>query len=321
MPHPSPSRTELLRAALEAAQRGWPVFPLRPGDKRPAGHCEERCPATGRCAGGHLTPEQRATTDTGLIEACWGTAPYGVGIATGPAGLVVLDLDVPKNRDDTPPAEWAHTGVNDGMDVFAMLCERHGRPFPTDTFTVRTGRGGLHLYFTAPAEKRLRGSGGALGWKVDTRAWGGYVVAPGSIVRRRTYRIEQDTAAAPLPTWLGDLLTPPPAPPPVSVTALRARIARTDRYAAAALAGEVGKVQAAGQGRRNKALYNAAYALGRLVAAAALTEQEVTDALTAAALSTGLAPSRTASSIRDGIRRATANARSAAPPAPARTAL
>jgi bifunctional DNA primase/polymerase-like protein len=305
-PHPA-----LLRAALDAAERGWPVFPLRLGDKRPAGHAEARCPRTGRCAEGHLTPERRATTDPALIEACWRQRPYNVGIATGPAGLVVIDLDVPKDPSDTPPPEWALPGVSDGMDVFAALCEQHGQRMPTDTFTVRTGRGGLHLYFTAPAEKQLRGSGGALGWKVDTRAWGGYVVAAGSVVGR-PYGIEQAVPPASLPTWLGDLLTPPPAPPPVSPAALRARIGHVDRYAAAALTGEVEKVQSARQGGRNKALYNAAYALGRLIAAGTLTEQDVTDALTGAGLSTGLAPARCTSTIRDGIRRAAHNQGAAA---------
>ncbi|WP_049581037.1 bifunctional DNA primase/polymerase, partial [Streptomyces sp. SBT349] len=201
-------RAALLNAALATAERGWPVFPLRPGDKRPAGHREADCPRTGRCTDGHLTPEQRATTDVALIAACWTQRPYNVGIATGPARLVVIDLDVPKGPDDVPPQEWAQAGVHDGMDVFAAVCEQHGQPYPTDTFTVRTGGGGLHLYFTAPAEKRLRGSGGTLGWKVDTRAWGGYVVAGGSSVHRRLYSVEQDAPPAPIPTWLSELLTP-----------------------------------------------------------------------------------------------------------------
>ncbi|MFJ9408930.1 bifunctional DNA primase/polymerase [Streptomyces sp. NPDC101393] len=297
----------LVKAALDAAGRGWPVFPLRPGDKRPAGHAEARCPGAGRCADGHRTPEQRATTDRAAIERCWRAHPYNVGIATGPAGLVVVDLDVPKDADDIPPPEWA--AMPDGMDVFAALCERAGQPMPTETYTVRTGRGGLHLYFTAPEGKRLRGSAGRLGWKVDTRAWGGYVVAAGSTVHRRPYEVIHDAPPTRLPTWLGDLLTPPPAPKPASATALRSRIKRKDRYADAALAGEVAKVNDAPTGTQNITLYKAAYALGRLIAAGTLTEQEVNDRLTDAGLAKGLAPSRVAASIRDGIRRATANAR------------
>ncbi|WP_405762504.1 bifunctional DNA primase/polymerase [Streptomyces sp. NBC_00045] len=301
-PTPTPA---LLRAALVAAERGWPVFPLRPGDKRPAGHPERNCPGTGRCLDGHRTPEQRATLATEHITTCWQSAPYNVGIATGPAGLLVVDLDIPKEGEGAPPPEWA--GAIDGLDVFAMLCERAGERLPTETYTVRTRRGGQHLYFTVPAEKQLRGSAGRLGWKVDTRAWGGYVVAAGSTVGTGSYEIIHDAPPAPLPTWLGDLLTPPPAPAPVSVAVLRARIGKADRYATAALNGEVAKVAAAATGAQNTTLYNAAYALGRLIAAGTLTETEVTDALTAAAPE-GLAPSRVAASIRDGIRRSLRNA-------------
>ncbi|MER5412592.1 bifunctional DNA primase/polymerase [Streptomyces virginiae] len=296
--------TTLLKAALAAAGRGWPVFPLRPGDKRPAGHPERNCPRTGRCTDGHRTSEQRATLDHGQITACWQAAPYNVGIATGPAGLLVVDLDIPKEDDGPAPADWA--GATDGLDVFAMICERAGERLPTETFTVRTRRGGQHLYFTAPAEKRLRGSAGRLGWKVDTRAWGGYVVAAGSTVGTGSYEIIHDAPPAPLPTWLGDLLTPPPAPAPVPVSVLHSRIGKADRYATAALNGEVAKVAGAVSGTQNTTLYNAAYALGRLIAAGTLTEQEVTAALTAAAPN-GLAPSRIAASIRDGIHRSARN--------------
>ena len=70
--------------------------------------------------------------------------------------------------------------------MLAALCERHGQPLPFETFMVRTGRGGLHLYFTAPPGVRLGNTAGelgrGLGWLIDTRGHGGYVVAPGSVV-------------------------------------------------------------------------------------------------------------------------------------------
>lgn len=294
--------TAPLTAALEAVERGWPVFPLRPDNKRPAGHAEARCPGTGRCSRGHRTPEQRATTDPDLIRRCWGQRPYGVGIATGPARLVVIDLDIPKESEQVPP-EWAQRGVNDGLDVFAVLCEENGQTFPTETYTVRTGRGGLHLYFTAPAGKTLRSSGGTLGWKVDTRAAGGYVVAAGSTVNHRPYVCERPAVPSPLPAWLIRLLTPPPAPAPSSPATIRERVKVPDAYAATALRGEIQKVQSARQGGRNRTLYFAAYALARLVAAGTLPEQAATDELTNAGLSIGLDPRECASAIRSGLTR------------------
>ncbi|MGI5516009.1 bifunctional DNA primase/polymerase [Streptomyces sp. CA-106131] len=51
--------------------------------------------------------------------------------------------------------------------------------------------GGFHLYFAAPPGVRLGNTAGRLGKRIDTRAWGGHVVAPaaspmsGSTRRRR----------------------------------------------------------------------------------------------------------------------------------------
>ncbi|KDR59366.1 bifunctional DNA primase/polymerase, partial [Streptomyces wadayamensis] len=129
----------LLQAALTAAERGWPVFPLRPGGKRPALHSETRCPRTGACAGGHVTWERRATTDADRIRAAWSTGDWNVGLATGPARLLVVDLDKLKSETDAP----------DGAANFSALCERAGQPVPT-TRTIRTASGGTHLYFSAP---------------------------------------------------------------------------------------------------------------------------------------------------------------------------
>ncbi|MFE9224590.1 bifunctional DNA primase/polymerase [Streptomyces massasporeus] len=302
----------LLRAALAAAERGWPVFPLRPGDKRPAGHPEHNCPRTGRCSEGHRTPEQRATLDAGHITTCWQAAPYNVGIATGPAQLVVVDLDIPKGDADTAPPEWASLGVADGLDVFAVLCERAGERLPTETYTVRTRRGGQHLYFTAPEGKTLRSTGGSLGWKVDTRAWGGYVVAAGSTVGAAAYEIIHDAPAAPLPAWLSDLLTPKPAPASMPLSELSARMRNATAYSTTALRGELEKVLSARQGGRNRSVYFAAYALARLVRTGDLTEAAVTDELMSAGQSIGLPASECRTAIRSGLARGGAVEASAA---------
>jgi hypothetical protein len=155
-------RCELLAAALAHARRGWHVFPLRPGDKRPAVR----------------DWETRATTDPDRIERAWTAGAFNIGIACGPSGLVVLDLDQPKAGVIAPSA-WRQPGIRDGGDVLATLCEANDQPLPVETYTMRTASGGTHLYFTTPAGVQLRNSAGRLGWLIDTRAHGGYGSAPG----------------------------------------------------------------------------------------------------------------------------------------------
>jgi hypothetical protein len=58
----------LLRAALAAASRGWPVFPLISGGKRPA--------ITGW--------QHRATVDADVLAVWWRGAPYNIGSPAAP---------------------------------------------------------------------------------------------------------------------------------------------------------------------------------------------------------------------------------------------
>ncbi|MGW6565089.1 bifunctional DNA primase/polymerase [Streptomyces sp. NPDC054975] len=282
-------RLALLRAALDAAERGWPVFPLRPGDKRPAGHPEASCPGTGRCANGHLVPEQRATTDPDLIQAAWNMRPYNVGIAAGPAGLLVVDLDTIKAKDVK--------GTPDGATSFKALCERAGHAVPA-TYRVRTASGGEHLYFTAPEGVRLRSSAGRLAPKVDTRGWGGYVVAPGSLVQSGSYDILDDAPVAELPSWLLEALTPPEKPArPVRL----AMPTRTSRYADVVLERETAAVASAQEGMREAELFRAARAVGRLVAWGDLDRHVVEEAFQAAGESAGLRPAECRSTLRSAL--------------------
>jgi hypothetical protein len=276
-----------LSSALAAAGRGWPVFPVRPGAKRPAfpDHTAARC--TGRdprCVDGHQGWEERATTDTDRIRRAWTTAPYNVGLACGPAGLVVLDLDVPKPGEETPPEAWQAAGVATGADVLAVLAERAGRPLEPlyDTYTVTTGRGGLHLYYTAPEGAQLGNTAGELGWLVDTRTHGGYVLAAGSSVNGQPYVVERDRPPAPLPAWLFQRLSRPAPPPQVPVT-IATGTGRRAAYLRAAINRETERVTSAAEGGRNAALYTAAIALGQLVAGGALTADQVESLLEQAA--------------------------------------
>ncbi len=275
----------LLTAALDAAGRGWHVFPLRPGRKQPAGHNIDACPGTGRCADGHRTWEQRATTDPAKIRAAWTQDRYNIGLATGPSGLCVIDLDTLKPGEEVPAA-WAAHGAACGEDVLAIVAEQAGQPLPGDTLTVRTPSGGLHLYYRVPDGVTLRKTegdrGAGLGWKIDTRAWGGYMVAPGSQTGDGVYEYLFDGPIADMPAWLAARLTPA-VPPPAPVVPIRTGRGRRDRFLTAAITAEAGKVADATKSQRNATLYTSALALGQLVAGGALEEAEVTAALLTAA--------------------------------------
>ncbi|MER7660694.1 bifunctional DNA primase/polymerase [Streptomyces sp. NPDC096193] len=273
---PQLSRDGQLRAALDAAARGWHVFPLIPDSKRPAVR----------------DWENRASTDRERIARCWQAAPYNVGVATGPSQLVVVDLDTPKGPDDVPPADWSLPGVTEGSDVLALISERVEQPYPGCTFTVRTGRGGTHLYFRTPSGKRLRNTGGKLGWKVDTRANGGYVVAAGSVVDSRLYEPILDIEPARLPGWLVDALTIRPAPSPLA----RIPSGVPGRRAV----GLVRTVLEAGEGERNNRLYWAAL---RAFESGAEAAAGVAAALLDAAVSVGLSETEARATVASAERR------------------
>jgi hypothetical protein len=289
MTHPHPSA--LLSAALAAAERGWPVIPLRPGGKVPALHGERRCPGTGDCSGGHRTFEQRATTDPQRIERCWATGAFNVGIATGPAGLLVVDLDTLKPNDKK--------GTPDGVSNFLALCERAGQAVPT-TRTIRTASGGQHLYFTAPPGVRLTNTAGTLAPRVDTRAWGGQVVAPGSATPAGPYAVLSDAPVANLPGWLQTALTAPqrPAVGPFRLPPVR----NASRCAQVALERESADVAARRDiGQRNKELLRAVIRVGRYVARGDIDRTTVEQAFQAAGESAGLTAAECRTTIRSGL--------------------
>ncbi|MER6503218.1 bifunctional DNA primase/polymerase [Streptomyces sp. NPDC001455] len=282
-------KTALLSAALDAAGSGWHVFPLRPGTKRPALHGETACPRTGPCTTGHLKWEDRATTDPDRIRAAWAAGAFNVGLATGPSGLVVIDLDMPKpnSNGDTPC----------GVTTFEALCERAGQPVPT-TYRTRTASGGHHLYFTAPPGTRLTNTAGLLGPLIDTRAWGGYVVGPGSTVNGRTYEVIDPTPVAPLPSWLLNALSPAPRPaPPVRISAAR----NGGRVADVVLQRETAAVAGAAEGDRNAQLLRSARAVGRFVAWGDLPRHLVEEAFQGAGEAAGLPAAECRATIRSAL--------------------
>jgi hypothetical protein len=279
----------LLNAALDAAERGWHVFPLRPGTKRPALHGESKCPANGPCAGGHRKWEQRATTDPDRIRAAWSSAPFNVGIACGPSRLIVVDLDTPEHKGSS--------GAPDGAATFGALCERAGHAVP-DTYRTRTASGGTHLYFAAPSGVQLTNTAGTVAASVDTRAWGGYVVAAGSTTPAGRYEAVCGSVPVSVPGWLLSILRPTPKPSeaPSVATAGQSR-----RYADSALAHEVRNVAGAAVGGREAALFRAARAVGRFVAWGDLPRHVVEQALQEAGEAAGLTVAECRSTLRSAL--------------------
>jgi len=246
----------ILKAALQYAARGWPVFPCG-HDKKP------------------LTPHgfKDATTDAAKINAWWTHWPgAAIGIDCGGARLLVVDCDVKH-------------GV-DGIAAFEALGIAHG-----EALHSRTPSGGLHILFSQNGTL-LGSTAGRLAPGVDTRGAGGYIVAPPSHVDAGDYEPLDDWSREPakVPAALSQLLAPPcPAPtPPAPTPPCPAPTPRGDPWATAALRAEAARLAATPPGARNAALNQAAFNLGQLVAAGYLSNAEVTDALTAAARACGL---------------------------------
>ena len=148
------NQPDMHHEALELAAQGFKVIPIGPGQKHPP------LPAW----------QKAATSDPATITAWW-TGLYrnhGIGIATGHAGLFVIDID-------------AH-GEIDGHETWAALCEQHPELYDLDTIIVITGSDGTHIYLRAPEGVEIRNDAGRrLGPGIDIRGIGGQVLAPPTV--------------------------------------------------------------------------------------------------------------------------------------------
>ena len=216
-----------------------------------------------------------------------------IGMPTGSGtGIFVVDLDT----------------KSDGPKHFADLCKQHGgQPI---TRTATTPSGGQHLYFRWPQSRIVRNSTSKLGKGIDIRGEGGYVIAPPS--RRNdglAYRwnsSETDVDIASAPTWLLDLIDPPPTTSLVSSTIETPG----SSGAQAALRSELGRVLSASLGERNDILNRASFALGQIVAGGALAHNEVFARLFSAARAVGLLDDEAERTIVSGLSAGIRNPRS-----------
>ena len=306
-----------------------PVFPVvltvQPGGrvaKRPAiraahapgASCHGGCGQQGH---GH----HDATLDPQVIAGWQRTYPRAQwGIPTGPAGLVVIDPDTAKGPapsrvlPDQAAGEETPPGIIDGDDVLCWAAERSGGTWPIESFTVRTASGGRHVYLRCPTGLVVTsgaGMTGGLGWLVDVRASGGWVVAPGSTCPAGSWDVEDSTPPAPLPGWLlhrlvlagrvpSLMVRPPegerrPVPAPVPSSGDRRP------YVEAAVTRELSTVANALQGERNETLNRASFSVGQLVAAYGLDLRTTADALLAAAQAAGLGEAEAKNTIKSGL--------------------
>lgn len=316
------------------------MHPLAPGGKLPPANCRRCAPttpdrpnsqyiehATDDClciaTGGHCHGVRAATTDPSRIDRWWSAEPrFGIGIACGPSGLVILDID---NHGTAPPKDGQYLpGVQldgdtsrfeNGWDSIAALCAVRNSALPwlePPTMSVLTPSGGLHAWFRVKDADQWRQGAGRLGWQIDLKAGWGYGIVPGTVTRSGTYQALGDCrTVAPLPTWLGADLKrsghhkgSQQARPSHTTRRLLARIQRPkgDRYVAAAVTAEVERVTSAASGTRNETVFSAALSLGRFIPTGHLSESEVQDLLGAAAQSAGLAESEARSAVQSGIR-------------------
>jgi len=165
----------VFNSAMTYTQKGYMVFPVRVGEKRP------------ETANGFLD----ATTDPGQIEAWFGNNPQlNIGVPTG--GMLVVDID-PEGLN------W----LDDEAEKRASL---------TEAPWARTPRGGHHFWFRQPEGMELRNSVSRLAPGVDTRATGGYVVVAPSCVGDGHYAWVENHELPPIdqlpepPLWLLDSL-------------------------------------------------------------------------------------------------------------------
>lgn len=147
---------------------------------RAAGHDRGACDClrAGRwCHGFHA-----ATLDCERIRQWWGARPdLGVGVATGPAGLVVIDIDahateLPGRERLLPGIPIADTvdltGLANGFHTLGVLAALRGATSPADdetTLRVRTPSGAC----TSGTGARAAGGGSAPPGRAAAGRWPG----------------------------------------------------------------------------------------------------------------------------------------------------
>jgi len=279
-----PQTSSAASFALAYAARGYFVFPCR-ADKKP------------------YTKHgfKDASTDPAVVRAFWTDyADAQVGIDCERSGIVVVDLDK-KNGED-------------GIAAFEVL--RGSEPHDC-SLVVSSPSGGRHFVYQAIDGVEIKSTAGQVAPGIDTRACGGYVIAPSPASLGRTCIAGEwlDMTAeqlAPPPAWLrallprcndarrdrSQILTLVKSADTEASTQRRSRL---DSYVRAAIDNETAKVSGSTEGNRNDTLNKAAFALGQLVGGGHLDREVVRAALLGAAISAGLPESEARATITSGL--------------------
>lgn len=284
----------MLKAALAAQQRGFHLFPVAPGAKIPH-----------RLAGGW---GETATNDVNRIIHFWTVVDpsANIGVACKPSELLVVDLDQAKADWNLRGTEWEylHQGYGprvSGEDVFDEMAYKLGGEDEEDSYTytyqVRTGSGGLHLYYQWPAHWPKPSQASPIKGVVDVRnaggTSGGYVLAAGSVTGSGPYEVEQGLLIALPPKWIRLLVAEKPQQPRVQRPQGLLGSTGPGRFS-----GLVNSVRKAGEGNRNNTLLWAA----RSMYSDGASEAEALETLTTPAIDAGLTYQETGQTIRSAYR-------------------
>jgi Bifunctional DNA primase/polymerase, N-terminal len=256
--------SELLLAAMQYAERGWPVFPLHGivNSRCTCGHLDCSSPGKHPLVRSGL---HDASTDARLIKEWWRQwRQANIALVTGePSGIVAIDIDL-GHRTNTPfgsPGEEGQDPENQiprAMESMDRIIHKVPR-----TLTTLTGGGGLHLLLVRPGDRALHNHTSRLPGieddlpGIDLRGNGGYIVAPPSAhVSGERYRwLDADRQPVVAPDWLKE---PPRVARPLVVSPPRFTTGEGTPYGLAALQGLLDELRAAETGTRNHTLYRVA---------------------------------------------------------------
>lgn len=251
-----------LHLAMSLAALGWHILPLSWNKKRPLANCEDcqrrhgmspHDPATCPCiaAGRWCHGARAATVDPDRLTAWWTTEPRAVpGVATGPSGLCLIDIDtghepLPSNlathllpgidlrAEDIPAEAWNDRArFRDGRDSLSLLARLRGRtnPWPQDDehrpVAAATPSGGRHLWYRTPApdlHQVIANTKGSrpygLAWQVDIKAGWSYGIAPGATTAAGVYKPLKGHPAhvGTMPPWkAAEVIRVASQPPPLT---------------------------------------------------------------------------------------------------------